>query len=138
MAENIVPVVGSGGGDGGSGADTFKWNSGDQGSPGAPAVDTLKDFNPSTAAADKDVLDLRDLLIGETHGAGNSGNLSSYLSFEQTGSDVTLSIKSSGAGAADQVIVLQNVTMQQLGGSSATDSAGVIQSLLNSGKLISD
>ena len=41
-------------------------------------------------------------------------------------------------GAADQIVVLQNITMQQLGGSSATDSAGVIQSLLNNGKLITD
>ena len=92
----------------------------------------------STAGVNKDVLDLRDLLQGEVHGAGDSGNLSSYLSFEQTGSDVTLSVKSSGAGAPDQVIVLQNITMQQLGGSGATDSAGVIQSLLNNGKLIAD
>lgn len=134
-------LIGGAGNDilsGGSGADTFKWSNADKGTPGAPAVDTIKDFNPTTAAADKDVLDLRDLLQGEVHGAGNSGNLSSYLSFEQTGNDVTLSVKSSGSGVADQVIVLQNVTMQQLGGSSATDSAGVIQSLLNSGKLISD
>ena len=134
-------LIGGAGNDilsGGSGADTFKWGSGDQGAPGATTVDTVMDFNPSTVDAHKDVLDLRDLLQGEAHGTGDSGNLSSYLSFEQTGNDVTLSVKSSGAGAADQVIVLQNVTMQQLGGSSATDSAGVIQSLLNSGKLISD
>ena len=134
-------LIGGAGNDilnGGSGADTFKWGNGDQGTAATPAVDTIQDFNVSTAGVNKDVLDLRDLLQGEVHGAGDSGNLSSYLSFEQTGSDVTLSVKSSGAGAPDQVIVLQNITMQQLGGSGATYSAGVIQSLLNNGKLIAD
>ena len=134
-------LIGGAGNDilsGGSGADTFKWNNADKGTGAAPAVDTIQDFNVATTVANKDVLDLRDLLQGELHTAGNSGNLSTYLSFSQTGSDVTLSVKSSGTGAADQIVVLQNITMQQLGGSSATDSAGVIQSLLNNGKLITD
>ena len=130
-------IIGGAGNDilsGGSGADTFKWNNADKGTGAAPAIDTVKDFNPTTTAASKDVLDLRDLLQGE-----NAGNLSSYLSFSQTGADVTLSVHSAGAaGAIDQKIVLQGVTMAQLAGSNPADSAGVITNLLANNKLITD
>jgi Ca2+-binding RTX toxin-like protein len=119
---------------GGSGADTFKWGNADKGTGAAPAVDTITDFNPATTAANKDVLDLRDLLQGE-----NAGNLSSYLSFSQTGADVTLSVQSTGAaGPIDQKIVLEGVTMAQLAGTHSPDSAGVIANLLANNKLITD
>jgi Ca2+-binding RTX toxin-like protein len=119
---------------GGSGADTFKWGNGDQGTAAAPALDSITDFNPATTAANKDVLDLRDLLQGE-----NAGNLSTYLSFSQTGADVTLSVHSAGAaGPIDQKIVLEGVTMAQLAGSNPADSAGVIANLLANNKLITD
>ena len=134
-------IIGGKGNDilsGGTGADTLKWNAGDQGVAGTPAVDVIRDFNPTNTAANKDVLDLRDLLTGETHTAGNSGNMANFLTFSQSGADVTLSIKSSGAGTADQIITLQGVTMQQLGGANSTDSAGVISSLLANNKLITD
>ena len=96
---------------------------------------TIKDFNPTTTdVANKDVLDLRDLLQGE-----NASNLSSYLSFTQTGADVTLSVHSaSSSGPIDQKIVLQGVTMAQLAGSNTADSAGVIANLLANNKLITD
>ena len=75
-----------------------------------------------------------DLLQGE-----NAGNLSSYLTFAQTGADVTLSVQSTGiAGQVDQKIVLQGVTMAQLAGSNPADSAGVIANLLANNKLITD
>jgi T1SS-143 domain-containing protein len=131
-------IIGGAGNDilsGGSGADTFKWASGNQGTGLTPALDTIKDFNPTTTdAANKDVLDLRDLLQGE-----NAGNLSSYLSFSQTGADVTLSVHSAGAtGPVDQKIVLQGVTMAQLAGGHTADSAGVIANLLANNKLVTD
>ena len=136
-------LVGGAGNDiltGGDGADTFKWNAADKGTSLSPAVDVISDFNPSTDAASKDVLDLRDLLTGENHAAG-IGNLSNYLTFSQSGADVTLSIKSAGgAGSADQVITLQNVTMQQLAGvtTGTPNSADVISNLLTNNKLITD
>ena len=131
-------IIGGAGNDilsGGSGADTFKWGNGDKGTGATPALDTITDFNPTTTdAANKDVLDLRDLLQGE-----NAGNLSSYLSFSQTGGDVTLSVHSAGAaGPVDQKIVLQGVTMAQLAGAHTADSAGVIANLLTNNKLITD
>ena len=79
-----------------------------------------------------DVLDLKDLLTGE-----NNGNLGSYLEFAQSGGNVVLTVHSQG-GVADHTIVLQGVTMGQLGGGSPTDSAGVIANLLSQGKLITD
>ncbi len=130
-------IIGGAGNDilsGGSGADTFSWNNADKGSVAVPAVDTIKDFNPTTVAANKDVLNLSDLLQGE-----NAGNLSSYLTFAQTGADVTLSVQSTGiAGQVDQKIVLQGITMAQLAGSNPADSAGVIANLLANNKLITD
>jgi Ca2+-binding RTX toxin-like protein len=131
-------IIGGAGNDilsGGSGADTFKWGNADKGTGATPAIDTIKDFNPTTTdAANKDVLDLRDLLQGE-----NAGNLSSYLSFSQTGADVTLSVHSAGAaGQVDQKIVLQGVTLAQLAGGHTADSAGVIANLLANNKLVTD
>ena len=143
-------IVGGKGNDiltGGSGADTFKWNSGDQGTGAAPAADIIKDFNTTTTDdANKDVLDLRDLLVNENHTIGN-GNLSSYLEFAQTKTvavdgtnEVTLSVHSQGAPAVDQTIVLQNVTMAQLAGVPAGNptSADVISHLLANKQLITD
>jgi Ca2+-binding RTX toxin-like protein len=132
-------IIGGAGNDilsGGSGADTFKWGNADKGTGATPALDTIKDFNPTTTdAANKDVLDLRDLLQGE-----NAGNLSTYLSFSQTGADVTLSVHSAGAaGPVDQKIVLQGVTMAQLAGAgNPADSAHVIANLLANNKLVTD
>lgn len=135
-------IIGGAGNDilsGGSGSDTFKWNNADKGTGATPATDTIRDFGVATTGNNNDVLDLRDLLQGETHAAGNSGNLSSYLSFSQTGADVTLSVHSAGAaGAVDQKIVLQGITMAQLAGSNSADSAGVIANLLTNNKLITD
>ena len=116
---------------GGAGADKFVWRNGDQ---GAGVTDTITDFNVATSGANKDVLDLRDLLQNE-----NSANLSSYLTFAQTGSNVTLSVHSAGGvNPVDQTIVLQGVTMQQLAGPNPVDSAGVIANLLTNNKLITD
>jgi len=117
---------------GNAGADTFQWLSGDQGS--APAADTIMDFNPSTVAADKDVLDLKDLLSGE-HSAGS---LAAFLSFAPSGSDVMLSVHTQGSGSVDQTILLKDVTIAQLAGTHSQDSAGVITNLLEQGKLITD
>jgi hypothetical protein len=87
------------------------------------------------------VIDLRDLLQGESHGAATVGNLQNYLHFETAGGNTTVQISSTGgfvngynAGAVDQTIVLQGVNL--LAGMS-TDQQ-VIQDLLDRGKLVTD
>ncbi|KAB2925548.1 MAG: tandem-95 repeat protein, partial [Dechloromonas sp.] len=124
---------------GGDGADVFRWEFADRGVAGNVPVDTVSDF--SMAAGD--TLDLRDLLQGETSQGGVSGNLTSFLHFEQSGANAVIQISSSGgfsggfnAGAVDQTIVLQGVDLTS-GGTLSTDQL-IIQNLLNSGKLITD
>jgi hypothetical protein len=119
----------------------FSWSLTDRGTPGSPAADTVQSFDNNTAAADGDVLDLRDLLQGETHGQITVGNLQNYLHFEASGGNTTVQISSSGgfvngynAGAVDQTIVLQGVNLTS---GFSTDNQ-VIQDLLNRGKLVTD
>jgi hypothetical protein len=126
---------------GGNGADVFVWSLADRGAPGSPALDTVQSFDNNTAAADGDVLDLRDLLQGETHGQITVGNLQNYLHFEASGGNTTVQISSSGGfvngynvGAVDQTIVLQGVNLTS---GFSTDNQ-VIQDLLNRGKLVTD
>ena len=116
---------------GGTGNDTFQWFANDVPSSGAPTTDKITDFLQS--AGDK--LNLSDLLTGES-----AGTLGSYLTFQQSGADVTLSIKAQGSGdvTVDQVIVLQGVTMAQLAGPNTADSTGVIANLLAANKLVTD
>ncbi len=130
---------------GGGGADVFKWSLGDPGQPGAPVADRIGDFNPASRSAGGDVLDLRDLLQGESLACG-SGNLANFLDFDTDslpGSTV-LRVSSSGgftqgqynACAEDQRIVLEGVDLRSsLGlGCQASDSQ-IIQELLNRNKL---
>ena len=95
---------------GGLGADTFVWNFSDAGSPGAPAVDKVGDFN----LAQGDVLHLADLLQGE-----ESNPLTDYLHFDSDGSNTRVHISSNGgyagagydAGATDQIVVLEGISL---------------------------
>ncbi|MFM2345421.1 MAG: hypothetical protein RL654_174, partial [Pseudomonadota bacterium] len=128
---------------GGLGNDVFAWSLNDQGSKGTPAVDTITDFEIGA-----DILDLRDLLVGEGAGAGNTvGNLANYLDFEVSGTATTIHVSTTGAftggtysaAAEDQTIVLQNVNLPSALGltSSATD-AQIISAMLTQGKLVVD
>ncbi len=113
---------------GGLGADVFKWELTDRGTTASPAIDTITDFDN-----DSDKLDLRDLLVGESH----SGNLSSYLNFtyDSGTNTTTLSVKtSSSLTAPDQVILLEGVNLV---GSFGTQDA-IIADLFSRGKLITD
>jgi VCBS repeat-containing protein len=119
--------------DGGLGNDVFAWRLADAGTPSAPAVDQVAGFSN---AAGTDVLDLRDLLQGET-----TANLSAYLHFSSVGGSTTISISSSGgfaggynAAAVDQVI---NVSGVDLVAGFGSDSS-VINDLLARGKLLVD
>ena len=122
---------------GGLGADTFVWHLADRGTPGVPAVDTINDFAVGSAPASRDVLDLRDLLTGETHTGTSPGNLSNFLHFEDVGGGNTLLHISSTGGffsgfssaADDQLIALNNVPFSSLGG--AVDISIITQMLAN-------
>ena len=140
-------LIGGAGNDamsGGAGADVFAWSLGDQGTAGAPALDTVSDFD---AFAHGDKLDLRDLLQGEIADPALQ-NLDNYLHFEKLGSDTIVHVSSSGgfaadshsvggaftSGSEDQTISLHNV---DLTAGLGTDQQ-IIQDLLNKGKLITD
>jgi Ca2+-binding RTX toxin-like protein len=129
---------------GGFGSDVFRWELADRGIAHQPAVDRISDFDIAPAHANGDVLDLRDMLQGES-----MGNLSNYLDFDTTsqpGSTI-IRISSSGgfsggsynAGAEDQRIELSGVDLRAslgLGGTS-TDAA-IIEELTRRGKLVTD
>jgi T1SS-143 domain-containing protein len=119
---------------GGLGKDVFRWEKGDAGTAGNPAVDTITDFT----LAD-DVLDLRTLLQGE-----NLANISNFVRVTVDASGNTiLHISSTGgfsggfnANAEDQTIVLQNINLQTTYGT--TDSAQILAGLIGSGNLAID
>ncbi|MHC0508718.1 retention module-containing protein [Achromobacter aegrifaciens] len=124
-------------GDGGN--DTFKWALGDQGTTAQPAVDTIKDFSKATIAEGGDVLDLKDLLVGE-----KDDNLSQYLNFKQdpANSNHTLvEINTQGklgSQGADQKIVLENVDLTHDANGQAMSNQAIINDLLQKGKLSVD
>lgn len=98
---------------GGFGADTFIYKSGDEGSEGAPAIDTIADFTlgkfGSDANADK--LDLSDLLDG-----AQESDFSDFLFAAQAGTNTVIHVSSSGdlgvfASNEDQTIMLMDVSM---------------------------
>lgn len=131
---NADTLIGGKGSDvmyGGAGADVFKWQLNDGGSAGTPAHDTILDFDNSNGG---DVLDLRDLLVGES-----AGSLSNYLHIESSGGNTVVQVSSTGgftsgnfnAAAVDQTITLAGVDL--MGGQA---SEQVIQDLLSRGKLI--
>ena len=144
------------GGDAGENfVDVFVWSLGDQGAAGTPAVDTIQNFSTAAAGSNTtggDVLDLRDLLQGESVGASNSaGNLANYLHFEVSGGNTTIHISHTGGFSTDshtvssgytgsaetQKIVLSGVDLQSLYSGATTDQQ-IITQLLNNNKLITD
>jgi T1SS-143 domain-containing protein len=128
-------IIGSGGSDtmtGGAGADTFRWVLGDaEGSP----TDRITDFSTAPAASGGDVLDLRDMLVGEAHVGTDAGNLASYLHFNFSGGNTTISVTTNDSANTTQSIVLQNVDLTA--NNSLSDQA-IIQNLLSANKLIVD
>ncbi|MGB0129377.1 MAG: type I secretion C-terminal target domain-containing protein, partial [Rhodocyclaceae bacterium] len=116
------------------GADVFAWTLNDRGTPGSAPNDTVADFNVGN-----DVLDLRDLLVGENHAGAGTGNLTSYLHFESAGGGTVIHVSSTGgfaagfnAAAEDQVITLTGVAL------AGTSDQEIIRNLLTSNKLVTD
>lgn len=145
----------SGGDAGENFVDVFAWSLGDQGAAGTPALDRIQNFATAAAGtngAGGDVLDLRDLLQGESAGPSNAaGNLANYLHFEITGGDTWVHVSHTGGFGADshavgasysasaetQQIILEGVNLQTLYSGAATDQQ-IITQLLNNSKLIVD
>ena len=128
---------------GGAGVDVFKWDRGDDGVAGSPARDVITDFDKSPISQGGDILDVRDLLQGES-----SGNLENYLHFEKSGNDTIINISSNGGYAGDahnvggafnsdhttQQIVLSGVDLT----SGQSTDAQIIANLLSQQKIITD
>lgn len=143
---------------GGAGHDVFRWSLGDAGTTSAPARDVITDFDNTPHSGD--VLDLRDLLVGESHAANtvslpssiglnnaltitpHEGNLANYLHFSAVGGNTVIEISSTGGftggsytpAAVDQVITLTGLNL--VGGFS--NDHQVINDLLQRGKLVTD
>ncbi|MEE9332025.1 MAG: Ig-like domain-containing protein [Methylophilaceae bacterium] len=134
-------IIGGAGNDtltGGAGVDVFKWELNDQATPGTPAVDVITDFDP--AAVGGDVLDLRDLLIGEQHVTG-VGNLESFLHFELVGSDTVIHVSDQGGFSGGYTPTSESQTITLTGVdlvSTLGDNQAIIQDLLTNNKLIVD
>src|SRR5690606_38178498 len=116
-------IIGGAGNDvltGGVGVHVFGWELSDAGSPGAPAADTITDFDTSSRADGGDVLDLRDLLQGEQTGTIlGQDNLTDYLHFERVdlgGGNINtvVHISSTGdfASGFDPAKDVQTITLQ--------------------------
>lgn len=119
---------------GGLGADTFKWQLNDGGTTASPTIDTVKDFDN---VSNSDKLDLRDLLVGESHAGILPGNLSNFLNFTYNSgtNTTTVSVKTSSAlSVPDQIIQLEGVNLV----GSFTSQDAIIQDLFSRGKLITD
>ena len=126
---------------GGAGRDVFRWESGNQGIAGTPAVDTITDFDTAPLANGGDAIDLSNLLKGEAMANGQSLNLSNYLHFEKVGADTILHISSNGgyvtgyaSNQTDQKIIFKNVDLM---GTNLTD-VQIINNMLAAGKLVVD
>jgi VCBS repeat-containing protein len=138
--DNLVGGAGNDTLSGGQDSDTFTWLSGDQGTTSVPAIDTIMNFS---STGNKDVLNLQDMLQGESHIGTNAGNLANYLHFSTSGGDTTVEISTTGTfssqavsggtiGGADQTILLQGVNLV---GANATQDA-IVQNLFSNNQLI--
>jgi len=128
-------LIGGSGNDsliGGDGIDIFALESGDEGTIGVPAVDTIADF---TVGVGGDVLDLSDMLQGE-----DLASLDGFLNFSYDGvsGDTTISVDvdgDSGTFETSQEIVLSGIDLTANG---TLSDQQILDNLLNNGNLIVD
>ncbi|MDA7087730.1 type I secretion C-terminal target domain-containing protein, partial [Pseudomonas sp. SA3-5] len=111
---------------GGAGKDTFVWNSGDTG------IDHITDFTVDTSGVNSDVLDLSQLLVGET----DSGNvLDAYLNFNFAATSTTIDVSATAGGPVVQQIVLEGVDLSSGAYYGSSDAATVIDGMLGDNAL---
>jgi Ca2+-binding RTX toxin-like protein len=116
---------------GGTGGDTFKWNLSDIGN------DFINEFTNGAAATD-DVLDLSDLLVGES---SNAASLDDYLDFSASpggGTLITVDTNGADTGGEGQTITLENIAytdLQVYAGGTGSD-ADIITTMLSDTSLI--
>ena len=136
---------------GGAGVDTFRWVLNDNGTTANPATDTITDFSNTAVTLDAnkqpngggDILDIRDLLVGESHTGTAAGNVANFVHFELNAGNTIIHISTTGtygsggfaATKDDQRITLTGVDLTNNGAN--TDNA-IIQNLLTANKLIVD
>lgn len=116
-------------------SDVFAWHFGDAGSAGAPARDVINDFKYASVSSGGDVLDLRDLLQGET-----GSNLTSYLhfSYDSSSGSTTISVSTTGgfsggfsSSSVDQEITLAGVNLTTIGSDAQIISDLITKKQLN-------
>ena len=126
-----------------AGTDVFRWQLADHEGHGRPGHDVVHDFDVAARSAGGDVLDLRELLVGEAAGpGGTAGNLGQYLHFDTTsvaGSTV-IQVNSGGhagsCGGEDRRITLDGVDLRaSLGLGACASDDQIIQELLQRNKL---
>ncbi len=144
VSDDLNPVIGSEGDDtlngtdvhdaliggagddtliGGLGDDVFKWTLVDKGDADTPANDVIKDFGKGN-----DVLDLRDLLVGETE-----QSISQFLSVSEDGDDLIFQVTHDGGdGGATQSIRLEGKSFSDFQVSNADE---LIQNMIDNGQL---
>ena len=120
---------------GGDGADVFKWSLAETG------ADVIKDFNLAPVASGGDMLDLKDLLVGEN---ATASSLESFLHFSAntTTGQAVITVDANGLlpGGAGQTITLENVqftALQTYAGGGGSDAA-ILTKLLSDGHLKTD
>jgi len=111
---------------GGSGQDAFVWNAGDQGH------DRILDF--TLGGSEGDVLDLRDLLSGQT-----SDSLSDYLNFAVVDSgglrSTLISVTPGGTGSPTQTIELSGIDLATHYGVTP-DAGGIVSGGMDTTRMI--
>ena len=126
-------LIGGAGADtmtGGSGKDTYIWQAGATGG-GADHITNFFIDTPNVAGGNSDVLDLSQLLTGESN---NGSVLDNYLSFN-FGASTTINIRAVADGPVVQQVVLDGVNLSSASYYNSTDAGTVINGLLNDNAL---
>ncbi|MCG9692980.1 RTX toxin [Vibrio sp. Isolate22] len=117
---------------GGTGSDSFVFESSGLGSADAPSFDVVQDFD---ASPDTDAIDLSGILDGL--GIATGIGATQYLDLEESAEGVTISIKANGDDDVQQNILLADVTYDDLyqGDSSSALEAQILQKMIEDNNL---